>query len=164
MPWKVSGVVEERARFVLEYQRGEATMAELCRAYAISRRTGYKIWGRFEEGGLEALHDRSRAPQRHPNQTSAAAEAEVLALRRGHMRWGPRKLKAVLERRHPRARWPAASTIGALLKREGVVVGKRPRAKSPTGSPSSRPKLPTKSGARTSRAGFAPRMGNASIR
>lgn len=131
MPWKVSGVVEERARFVLEYQRGEATMAELCRAYAISRRTGYKIWGRFEEGGLEALHDRSRAPQRHPNQTSAAAEAEVLALRRGHMRWGPRKLKAVLERRHPRARWPAASTIGALLKREGVVVGKRPRAKTP---------------------------------
>lgn len=43
MPWKESEVVEERARFVVEYENGEWTMAELCRQYGISRKTGYKI-------------------------------------------------------------------------------------------------------------------------
>jgi putative transposase len=131
MPWKVSGVVDERARFVLEYQDGQVSMAELCRVHNISRKTGYKWCERFGGGGLDALKDQSRAPQRHPNQTAEAIEAELLALRRAHMRWGPRKLKAVLERDPRRQAWPAPSTIGALLKREGLVLGRQPRRKTP---------------------------------
>ena len=38
------------------------------------------------------------------------------------MRWGPRKLKAVLERRQPEVSGPAASTMGELLRREGLVI------------------------------------------
>jgi transposase-like protein len=41
MPWKVTDVVEERTRFVLEYDSEEYTMAELCRIYGIARKTGY---------------------------------------------------------------------------------------------------------------------------
>jgi putative transposase len=43
------------------------------------------------------------------------------------MRWGPRKLKRILERDEPGRNWPAASTIGALLKREGLVVARKKR-------------------------------------
>jgi transposase InsO family protein len=54
-------------------------------------------------------------------------EERILALRRAHMHWGPRKLKAVLERSAGEQRWPAASTIGALLWREGLVVPRKKR-------------------------------------
>ena len=46
MPWKESSVVEERTRFVLEYERSLYSMAELCRSYGISRTTGYTWVGR----------------------------------------------------------------------------------------------------------------------
>ena len=51
----------------------------------------------------------------------------VLELRQAHMRWGPRKLKRILERDEPGRSWPATSTIGSLLKREGLVVARKKR-------------------------------------
>jgi len=98
MPWKASSVVEERTRFVIEYEHGLHTMAELCRIYGVSRQTGHAWWKRYGEVGLEGLRDLGRAPRRHPNQTPAAREEAVLQLRQAHMTWGPRKLKAVPER------------------------------------------------------------------
>lgn len=106
-------------------------MAELCRHYGISRKTGYKIVARWEQAGAAGLEDRSRAPQQHPNQTAEEIAAAVLARRRAHMRWGPRKLRRWLEDRHPRRRWPAASTIGELLRREGLAHARRLRRKTP---------------------------------
>lgn len=131
MPWKVSGVVEQRQKFLREYATGEWTMTELCRAYEISRPTGYELWRRYGNEGEAGLEDRSRAPARHPNQTPPAIEEQVLALRRAHMRWGPRKLKACLERKRPQENWPAASTMGELLRREGLVIGRQARPKVP---------------------------------
>src|SRR5271157_4433704 len=127
MPWKVSGVVEQRQRFLREYETGEWTMTELCRAYEISRPTGYALWHRYGNEGEAGLEERSRAPARHPNQTPAAIEEQVLERRRAHMRWGPRKLKACLERKPSHENWPAASTIGELLQREGLVIGRKAR-------------------------------------
>lgn len=131
MAWRVSEVVEERARFAVEYESGEWTMAELCRRYDISRKTGYKILARWELEGAAGLGDRSRAPHIHPNQTPAGIEAAVLALRRAHMRWGPRKLRRWLEDRHPQQGWPAPSTIGALLGRAGLAHARRLRRRTP---------------------------------
>src|ERR1017187_6032644 len=131
MPWKVSGVVEQRLQFLREYATGEWTMTELCRAYEISRPTGYALWQRSSREGAAGLEDRSRAPQRHPNQTPAAIAEQVLELRRAHMRWGGRKLKAYLEWKQPEENWPAASTIGEMLQREGLVVGRKTRRKVP---------------------------------
>lgn len=136
MPWKVSGVVEQRRKFLREYETGEWTMTELCRAYEISRPTGYALWHRYGSEGETGLEERSRAPERHPNQTAAAIEEQVLELRRAHMRWGPRKLKAYLERKQPQENWPAASTMGELLQREGLVIGRKARRKVP---PSTQP-------------------------
>jgi transposase len=58
MPWKECSVVDERLRFVAQLLDGEA-MSEVCRAFGISRKTGYKIFERYKEHGLEALTDRS---------------------------------------------------------------------------------------------------------
>jgi len=131
MPWKASSVMDERTRFVLEHERGLYTMTDLCEIYDIARETGYYWLRRYQQGGLEALQDRGRAPERHPNQTPEQIEEAVLELRRAHMRWGPRKLKRVLEREAPQTPWPAASTIGALLAREGLVIARKKRRRAP---------------------------------
>jgi putative transposase len=81
--------MEARVRLVLEYEQGEATMTELCRAYEVSRETGYYWLRRYRGGGVERLRDLGRAPERHPNQTTAEVERQVLEMRRAHMRWGP---------------------------------------------------------------------------
>jgi transposase InsO family protein len=131
MPWKASSVMEERMRFVLEHERGLYSMTELCEIYDIARETGYYWLRRYQQGGLEALQDRGRAPERHPNQTPERMEEAVLQLRRAHMSWGPRKLKRVLERETPQNSWPAASTIGSMLAREGLVVRRKKRRRAP---------------------------------
>ena len=56
MPWKASSVMEERLRFVARLLDGEA-MTDVCRDFGVSRKTGYKIFDRYKEHGLEALSD-----------------------------------------------------------------------------------------------------------
>lgn len=123
--------MEERTRFVLEYERGLSNMAELCRNYGVSRETGYVWLRRYAREGLEGLRDGSRAPHEPGNRTPQQIEEMVLELRREHMRWGPRKLKWVLEQAEPEVRWPAASTIGALLAREGLAMARKKRHRVP---------------------------------
>jgi transposase InsO family protein len=136
MPWNVSGVVEKRRQFVAEHESGDMSMAELCRVYGISRETGYAVLRRYRSWGWEGLEEHSRAAERHPNQTPKETEEQVLALRRAHMRWGPRKLKAVLERDEGERKWPAASTMGGMLAREGLVAaGKKRRRTEPYTQP-----------------------------
>ena len=67
MPWKESSAVEERLKFIARLIEGEA-MTDLCLEFGISRKTGYKIFNRYKEEGLEALTDRSRRPVRFANQ------------------------------------------------------------------------------------------------
>jgi transposase-like protein len=67
MPWKASSVMEERLRVVARLLDGEA-MTDICREFGVSRKTGYKIFDRYKEHGLEALSDRSRRPVRYANQ------------------------------------------------------------------------------------------------
>jgi putative transposase len=131
MCWRASEVVDQRKKFVREYESGELTMAELCRFYEISRESGYKWLKRSRSEGEAGLQDRSRAASFHPNQTSTKIEQQVLQLRRLHPTWGARKLLFRLRDQQPAVVWPAASTIGELLKREGLAVRRRNRRKTP---------------------------------
>jgi transposase InsO family protein len=121
--------MEEKLRFVFEHELRERTMTELCARYEITRQTGYVWLRRYRESGAAGLLEYSRAAHRHHNQTPEEIEQQVLELRQAHMRWGPRKLKRILERDEPGRRWPAASTIGTLLHREGLVVPRRKRVR-----------------------------------
>src|SRR5262249_60025904 len=98
MPWKECSVVDERLRFVAQLLEGEP-MAEVCRSFGISRKTGYKIFNRYKEYGLEALTDRSRRPVRYANQLPAQIEALILTLKRDKPHWGARKIRELLIRR-----------------------------------------------------------------
>src|SRR5258707_7671589 len=130
MPWKTSSVMEEKLRFVFEHELREGTMTELCERYEITRQTGYVWLRRYHEAGAAGLIAHSCAAHRHRNQMPEDIEQRVLELRQAHMRRGPRKLKRILERDEPGRSWPAASTIGALLLREGLVVARKKRRRS----------------------------------
>lgn len=123
--------MDERLRFVREHRRQGLSMSELCRAFGVSRRTGYKWLARFDECGAQGLADRSRAPVRHPNATAFDLEEVILELRQSHMRWGPRKLRAWLQEHIPNRAWPSASTIGEIIQRRGLVLPVSARRRSP---------------------------------
>jgi transposase InsO family protein len=128
MPWKECSVMDERLRFVARLLDGEA-MTEVCRAFGISRKTGYKIFDRYKEHGLEALSDRSRRPVRYANQLPAQVENLIVTAKRDKPHWGARKIRELLVRRlDGDIRVPAKSTIHAVLHRHGLVrVPGRPR-------------------------------------
>jgi transposase InsO family protein len=121
MPWKESSVMDERIRFVIRLKDGE-TMASLCREFGISRKTGYKIFERYEECGLEGLTDRARQPHRYANSLPQQIEAAIVAAKREKPSWGARKIHERLLRRLPsEVKVPARSTIHAILDRHGLV-------------------------------------------
>ncbi len=122
--------MEERFRFVEEWNSGDWTMAELCRFYGVTRATGYKWVGRYEAGGLEGLADLSRAPHQHSNAVSEQMEDLVISMREQHPSWGAPKIQARLERDNAGQNIPAESTIGAILKRNGLTVSRRRRRRS----------------------------------
>ena len=126
--------MEERFRFVEEWKSGEWSMSELCRFYGVTRVTGYKWVQRYELGGLEGLRDLSRAPHQHPNAVSAELEERIIAVREQHASWGAPKIHAWLKRKHPEEELPAESTMGAILKRNGLTVARKRRRKSRPGS------------------------------
>ena len=142
MPWKERSVVEERMRFVLRLKDGES-MAALCREFGISRVTGYKIFDRYKECGLEGLTDRARTPYRYANKLPAPLEAMIVSMRREKPTWGARKLRDRLLRKLPNdVRVPACSTIHAILDRHGLVA-RQPRSRTKTeGTPLSQGLVP----------------------
>jgi transposase InsO family protein len=135
MPWKECSVMDERLRFVAKLLDGEA-MTEVCREFGISRKTGYKIFNRYKESGLEALSDRCRRPVRYANQLPRQIESQIVTLKREKPHWGARKIRELLVRRLDQdLRIPAKSTIHAVLHRHGLVKGmRRPRQRA-SGTP-----------------------------
>lgn len=131
MPWKVTDVVDERTRFVLEHDSEEYTMAELCRFYGIARKTGYEWVERYAAEGLAGLHDRRYGAGSHPNQTDSAIEEQILQLKYAHPSWGAKKLRGHLWAKKKGVQWPAVSTFGEILRRKGLSTPQRKRLRVP---------------------------------
>src|SRR4051812_21099383 len=122
MPFIETCRMEERVRMLSEYDSGNWNVAELCRRYGICRDTFYE-WRRRREGGApDWFMDRSHAPQHCPHTTSAELKDAIISLRRRYPHLGPRKLLAKLKHQAPARCWPAASTIGDLLKEAGLIL------------------------------------------
>ena len=120
MPWNVRNPMTERLRFVMRLENGER-MTDLCQEFGISRKTGYKFWERYKQQGVAQLGDASRARKYIAHKTSQEIETLVVEARKADRSWGGRKLKDVLERRHPGVTLPSPSTIALILKRHGLV-------------------------------------------
>jgi transposase InsO family protein len=125
MPWNRTDWMSERVKFIAAYLGYDAIFADLCHDFGVSRKTGYKWVRRYEADGAGALEEHSRAPHTHPNAVRASVVQAILSVRRRHPRWGPRKLQVILRRQQPRMVLPAASTIGDILKRNGLVRKRR---------------------------------------
>ena len=131
MAWSETNPMRERLRFISDLETCLYSMSELCEMYGISRKTGYKWAERYAAEGLEGLADRSRAPNSCPHRIRPEIREAILDLRHEHPTWGPRKLRTVLKSQQPEQPWPAASTIGDLLKREGLVKARPRRSRPP---------------------------------
>lgn len=131
MPWKATDVVDERTRFVLEYDSADYTMAELCRIYGIARKTGYEWVNRYEVEGLSGLEDRRYGARTHPNQTDVGIEEQILQLKYAHPSWGAKKLRGHLVVKKKAVPWPVLSTFGEILRRKGLSAPQRKRLRTP---------------------------------
>jgi putative transposase len=133
--------MDERLRFVARRLDGEK-MAVLCREFDISRKTGYKIFNRYKDCGLEGLTDRSRRPYRHANQLPFQIEKLIIRLKTEKPSWGAPKIRERLRRRFPDIQCPAISTVHAVLDRHGFVKRRRRRRYKTQGTTLSRPRQP----------------------
>lgn len=135
MSWREVGAVDSRLCFIAEYLRSELPVGMICARHGISRKTGYKWLSRFLALGASGLDDRGSAPHSRPQTVPLAFASLILSLRRARPSWGPRKLLAQLALEHPGHAWPAASTVGDLLRREGLVIRKARTRRAQPGMP-----------------------------
>ena len=126
MPWKECHVMDERLRFVARLLEGEK-MAPLCAEFGISRKTGYKIFDRYKDCGVQAFSDRSHRAHRQANRLPAPIEATIVRLKREYPGWGAPKIREKLRQQFTGPHLPAISTVHAVLDRHDLVRHRRRR-------------------------------------
>jgi len=126
MPWKECNHMDERLRLVAKLLDGEK-MAAVCREFGISRKTGYKIFNRYKNIGIEGLQDRGRTPYRYANKLPFQIEKTILTIKQDHPTWGAPKIREKLIKQFPMISLPAKSTVHAVLDRNGLVMRRRRR-------------------------------------
>jgi putative transposase len=137
MPWRRTNALNERIKFVLEWERrwnkgeGRMNLSELCREFGVSRETAYVWLRRYRAAGhdLGALAERSHRPHHSPHQVPVEVQDLVVALRKQRPTWGPRKLRAYLAERGPNVPVPSVSAFAVILKRNGLTSLRRRRRK-----------------------------------
>ena len=128
MPWKETRKMDQRREFVIKALES-SNFRELCREYGISAKTGYKWRERFMAHGLEGMAEESRRPRGHARELSEGIVCEIVRLKNAHTHWGPRKIRALYERKHG-GEVPSESSFKRVLGRAGLTTPrKRRRAK-----------------------------------
>ena len=136
MPWLTTNPMDERVKFIAAYLRGELGVSRLCEVFGVSRKTAYKWIGRYAEGGVAELLERSRRPHSNPKATSIEVVSLIVAMRKEHPFWGPKKLLAMIGNAYPGLKLPATSTVGHLLAHHGLTRARRStRRATPYGQP-----------------------------
>jgi transposase InsO family protein len=131
MPWKETCAMEQKMQMIKCWKSNQFTITDLSILHDVSRKTIYKWIKRYGMEGPTGLEDRSRAPLRHRNATTAEVVNRILAIKRRHRKWGPNKVVAWLKEQYQEERWPAVSTVSEILKREGLVSPRRKRHRTP---------------------------------
>src|ERR1051326_8200212 len=141
MPWQECNPMDERLKFVARLLDGDK-MAELCREFGVSRKTGYKILNRYNSCGVQGLTDRSRRPYRQANQLPAQIETLIVRLKQDKPSWGAPKIRERLAKLYPDVHRPAISTVHAVLDRHGLVKRRSRRRNKASGTSLSHPLQP----------------------
>ena len=133
--------MDERLKFIARLLDGER-MSDLCREFGISRKTGYKVWNRYQSVGVRALTDRSRRPYRYANQIPLQIEKFILRCKQERPTWGAPKIRELVLKKFPEIKPPAKSTVHAVLDRHGLVTSRRARKYKARGTTLSESKEP----------------------
>jgi len=120
MPWKERTAMSLRLEFVKFALTDGSNIAELCRRFDISRKTGYKWIKRYRQHGDAGLADLCRRPKNSPRTTSDRLVVAILQVRKRHRAWGGRKIRKYLQNQGWR-QVPAPSTITVILQRNGCI-------------------------------------------
>lgn len=129
MGWKETCKGNEKLMFISDWLKQEFKFNFLCKRYGISRPTGYGLVKRYQIEKEEAFKERSRAPHHIPHKTPMEIEATLIGLKHRYPAWGPAKIRDFLEIERFEGEWPAASTIGEIYKKHGLVKSRRRRKK-----------------------------------
>jgi transposase InsO family protein len=119
--------MSQRSEFAAFARAPGATVSEICRRFGISRKTGYKWLSRSRQD-FSPLEDLSRRPAGSPWRTPPGIEQHILALRHQFPFYGGRKLRRLLLGEGVE-RPPAASTVTAILSRNGLLSPQRRRSR-----------------------------------
>ena len=131
MPWKEICNVDDRVRFIAAVKADpNGNFLRLCEAFGVHRSTGYKWVERYNELGPAGLEDRTSAPRNCPHRTPDAVADRLVAERKRHPYDGPKKLRVRLLAAGVEG-LPAASTIGEILDRHGLIRPRRARLRVP---------------------------------
>ena len=90
--------MEQRYQAVMAVQVEGLEVTVVAEKFGVSRQTVHAWLRRYEDGGLDALADRSHRPASCPHQMPAMVEARVCELRRQHPYWGPARIAHRLTR------------------------------------------------------------------
>lgn len=131
MPWKRVSPMDQRIDLIRDWIGGNYSKSELARSYGVSRPTLDKWLKRYLETGESGLQELSRRPLISPSQTAPELLERLVEEKLRHLDWGPKKLVVRLRQLHPELPWPAPSTAGEWLKREGLVQPRRRARKTP---------------------------------
>lgn len=128
MPWKEIIPMEEKLQFASLARSGRFSVKELSEQFGVSRKTAYKWLRRYAAEGARGLQARSRRPRGCAHQTAGQWVQAILAARKAHPTWGPKKLRETLrDRADGGDDVPARTTIARVLKRHGLSRTRRRR-------------------------------------
>jgi transposase InsO family protein len=129
MPWKEVSPMEQKRKLVVLAESGRYSIKELSAEFGVTRKTAHKWVERYREYGWEGLEERSRAPLHNAKRLEAQVEQEIVKLRRKRSTWGPKKLRDALIKDYGMEHAPCESTIGEVLKRNGLIKPRRRRVR-----------------------------------
>jgi transposase InsO family protein len=121
MPWKETCAMDQRMQLIGDWLKREFSITDLGELYGVSRPTVYKWIGRYRKRGSVGLEEMARKPLNHPNATPAVLVEKIVGMKLMHQKMGPKKIIASLEGQYAQEHWPAVSTVGEILKRQGLV-------------------------------------------
>jgi transposase InsO family protein len=123
MALRARTIVDQRIAAVKLVESGVA-VSEVAQLSGVSRQAVYNWIEQYRADPEAGLNDRSRRPHNSPTRTDEAIEQRIIDERK---RWefGSKKILRRLQDAEPDTTWPPRSTIDAILKRAGLVRGRK---------------------------------------
>lgn len=113
--------MSQRVAMMQDYEQGGYSTAALARRYGLSRRTAGKWIERFEAEQWTGLQDRSRARHTQAHAFGPEVEEQVVALKKQWPHWGAPKIRHKLLELIGEEACPGESTVGNVLRRNGLT-------------------------------------------